>query len=148
MTNSESEVSGIVRFRTVLEQINSNVVVLSNVYIRHPDQSRPEHDVAFRSRVRGPFALRELVPVGIIDAMTGIHSIPTLKEEDRPSAFDGTLADQSFALLPEQIVELNADRCIDCKRSRVSVWREGGTVRRKFVYRCMCQRLTRQEEVR
>jgi hypothetical protein len=148
MTPSQPEHVGIVKVPPAPTHANSNVVVISNVYVRDPEEPRPERDVAFRCRVRGAIALRDIVPTGIIDAVTGRHGIRTLNEEDRRAAFDGTLAHRGFALLPEQIVELNADRCIECKRSRVSVWREGGKVRRKFVDRCMCQRPMRHEEVR
>jgi hypothetical protein len=145
MTGPDAEDIAIVRRASAAGRLNSNVVVIPNVYVREADDAPPEHDVAFRCRVRGAIALRDIVPVGIIEAVTGRHTIRTLEEEDRVNAFGGTLLDRTFALLPEQIAELNADRCIDCNRSRVSVWFEGGRVRRRFVRQCMCQRATRQE---
>jgi len=130
----------IVRQPPLLKHAKSNVTVCSNVYTRRQEISQPERDVAFRCRVRGPIALRDIVPPGVIDAVSGKHEIRKVSEADRAAAFAGELPDYSFALLPEQLLELNADRCIDCKRSRVSVWYEAGKVRRKFVDRCMCHR--------
>ncbi|HEY2584856.1 MAG TPA: hypothetical protein VGI81_03705 [Tepidisphaeraceae bacterium] len=135
----EQVLPGIIRPANTAVQVKSNVTVCSNVFPRSPDIQQSGNDVAFRCRVRGAIALRDLVPPGVIDSTTGKHEIRKLKEADRSAAFTGALADTSFALLPEQVEELNAFRCIYCTRSTLSVWFEQGAVQRRFVT-CMCQR--------
>lgn len=166
MNGPDQSEPGITRSARVLDQVRSNVTVCANLFPRTPDDllrqqlplpyvpqdvilekftMPPERDVAFRCRVRGSIALHNIVPPGIISSVTGKHEIRRVAEADRTAAFQGTLQDPSFALLPEQVGELNAFRCIVCRRSTVSVWFEKGRVRRQFV-QCMCQRSTRQEE--
>lgn len=145
MNAPKSKEIGIVREIPAPIDAKPNVVVLSNVFTRDLDELRPERDVAFRCRVRGSVALRDIVPPGIIDSMTGRHEIQKVAEADRQAAFEGKLTYCGFALLPEQILELNAFPCILCKRSCVSVWFEEGRVQRKFV-QCMCERPSRKED--
>lgn len=146
MNQFSNEAIGIIR-RTVLpEELKSNVTVCSNVYVRREDVSDPRRDVAFRCRIRGSIALREIVPPGIVDNVSGHHEIPTIQELERAAAFDGTLAADSFCLLPEQVAGRSPYRCIECGRSQVSVWYSHGKVEHKFVLRwCMCKRLAQKE---
>lgn len=147
MTGRQQIEQGIVRPAPTFGDVRSNVTVCSNLFPRSPEILEPERDVAFRCRVRGAIALRNIVPPGIIDSMSGKHGIVKLSEADRAAGFDGTLSYVVFALLPEQVQELHAFRCIDCGRSTVSVWFEKGQVQRRFVT-CMCQRPGRGEESR
>lgn len=143
----EAVVPSIIRSAREGAPVRSNLAVCSNLFPRCPGIEEPARDVAFRCRVRGSIALHNLVPPGLIDAMTGRRMIRQLDEADRVAAFAGTLASASFSLLAEQIAELNAFRCIYCTRSTVSVWFEGGKVWREFVT-CMCQRATGQDLTR
>jgi hypothetical protein len=120
----------------------SNVQLISNVFERLPTVARPEDDIAFRCRVRGPIALNELVPVGVIDPMTGQHNIPPIPAQDREAALAGSLIDRPFSLLPEQIKHLNGFTCPKCGRSQVSVWWSEGKEHRRFVDLCICRRPT------
>lgn len=145
MNQLASETAGIIRVPALPKEIKSNVMVRSNVYVRREDTPDPSRDVAFRCRVRGYIALRDIVPPGIIDAVNGHHEIREIDEAERSAAFSGTLPGNVFNLLPEQVAGISPFRCIDCGRSEVSVWYEDGRVRRTFVRCCMCKR-TAQEE--